>query len=138
MMLNALKFITFYIYFVGYVFVVVVVEGKIRNGDLLMAISLGGNHGYLIVDFRRLFWFDSKTFNFQYYYYFIIFLALQIANYSLFKFYRLNSMWCIFKYKKNTNITKTSFVWYQYYYTLLRFIFIKIFWIFKFISKPCE
>ena len=54
MMLNALKFITFYIYFVGYVFVVVV-EGKIRNGDLLMAISLGGNHGYLIVDFRRLF-----------------------------------------------------------------------------------
>lgn len=43
---NAFKFITFFIlffFFVGYVYF-----KKKNTGDLLMAISFGGNHGYLI------------------------------------------------------------------------------------------
>lgn len=42
MMLNALKFITFYIHFVGYVLKLEIRRNILRNGDLLMAISFGG------------------------------------------------------------------------------------------------
>lgn len=51
-----------------------------------MAISFGGNHGYLIVDFRRRRLIAKALISNKYYYYFIIFLALQNAIFYIFTF----------------------------------------------------
>lgn len=105
MMLNALKFITF-IYILLVMFFLLKKNKKRRfiDGD-----KFGGNHGYLIVDFRRLFWFDSNI-NFQYFYYFIIFLALQMQFFSYFLiklfFIQISCVVCVCVYICDVSLNK--------------------------------